>query len=949
MLLSPYNITLMKKFFLFICCLPVCSFLKAQQFGGHPPSTKWNQINNDTLRVIFPAELGLEKEAADVAATAQRLVVETAPTIGNRLRKISIVLQPHTTISNAYVALGPWRSEFYLMPSQNPFDLGTTPWYHSLALHEFRHVQQYNNFRKGLSRAAYYLFGQEGLALANSAAVPNWFWEGDAVYQETLKSLQGRGRLSFFFNDYRSLWMANKNYSWMKLRNGSLRDFTPDHYRLGYMQVAYGREQYGPDFWKKVTDDAVRFNGILYPFQRAIKKYSNTSYKEFRQHAINYFKSSVDSLGRDAVSDWAQEQKHFAGDEEFPQWVNDHTVVLVKSSYKKIPGFYLRNLTTGTDTRLKTKSISLDNYFSYRNGKIVYAAYEADRRWAWKDYSVVRVMDIHTGKEQVITHLSKYFAPDISADGKTIVAVDVQAGGKASLHILNAATGAVLKKVPNPQQLFYSHPKFYDRQRVVAAVRTTTGTNTLALVNIDDGSIEELLPFSRRVVGFPSVQGDTITFTAAGAQQDELMALVNKQLFRLQAPANRGAGNYQLGVLNHKALYMAFTAVGYHLVQEPVKAENWQPVSADAFTAGAATPYSFPELQQARPIFPDTSRPYPISRYHKAFNLVNFHSWRPYISDPDYTFSLIGENVLNTLQTEIYFNYNTDEKFKEVGATAVYGAWFPYLTLGVAETFDRKETDTPFRSWNELNGRLGLQFPFTFNSGLFYRQLNISGGINHHQVNFTQASKNRFADQQFDFADASISFTMQSQVAKQHIYPRVGFSLLSRYRGIVNTYSGYQWLTSAALYLPGAARTHNLVVTAAYQKRDTVGDYSFSNSFPFSRGYLAVNAYTFPEMYKVGVNYHFPLVYPDLGVGNLVYFLRVRANAFYDYTDLKFYRRNQHLQLRSAGGELFFDTKWWNEYPVSFGIRYSRLFDGELERLNPNQWEFVLPVNLLGR
>jgi len=46
---------------------------------------------------------------------------------------------------------------------------------------------------------------------------------------------------------------------------------------------------------------------------------------------------------------------------------------------------------------------------------------------------------------------------------------------------------------------------------------------------------------------------------------------------------------------------------------------------------------------------------------------------------------------------------------------------------------------------------------------------------------------------------------------------------------------------------------------------------------------------------------------------------------------------------------LFFDTKWWNEYPVSFGIRYSRLFDGEVEGLGPNQWEFILPINLLGR
>jgi hypothetical protein len=31
-------------------------------------------------------------------------------------------------------------------------------------------------------------------------------------------------------------------------------------------------------------------------------------------------------------------------------------------------------------------------------------------------------------------------------------------------------------------------------------------------------------------------------------------------------------------------------------------------------------------------------------------------------------------------------------------------------------------------------------------------------------------------------------------------------------------------------------------------------------------------------------NYHLPLLYPDWGFGNIVYFLRVRGNAFYDFT-----------------------------------------------------------------
>jgi hypothetical protein len=80
-----------------------------------------------------------------------------------------------------------------------------------------------------------------------------------------------------------------------------------------------------------------------------------------------------------------------------------------------------------------------------------------------------------------------------------------------------------------------------------------------------------------------------------------------------------------------------------------------------------------------------------------------------------------------------------------------------------------------------------------------------------------------------------------------------------------------------------------------------------------------------------------------------VYFLRVRANAFYDHTNGQLLRPKVDFQLRTAGCEVFFDTKWWNEYPVSFGIRYSRLLDHELFRQSPNQWEFILPVNLLGR
>ena len=258
----------MKLLFSALFLVSTCAAF-SQHFGGNPPSVKWNQINNAAARIIFPK--GLDSVARQVAGIVQQLNTTTQQSIGSKSQKIDILLHNQTTLSNAYVALGPYRSEFYLMPPQNSFTLGSLPWPEQLAIHEFRHVQQNNNFNVGLSKVVRIIFGEEGQALANSLVIPDWFYEGDAVYNETNVSKQGRGRLPFFFNDYRSLWVAKKDYSWMKLRNGSYKDFTPDHYRLGYMLAAYGREKYGDDFWKKVTRDAATYKGLFYPFQKAVK------------------------------------------------------------------------------------------------------------------------------------------------------------------------------------------------------------------------------------------------------------------------------------------------------------------------------------------------------------------------------------------------------------------------------------------------------------------------------------------------------------------------------------------------------------------------------------------------------------------------------------------------------------------------------------------------------
>ncbi len=954
--------------------------LYAQQFGGNPPSLKWRQINTDTARVIFPA--GLDSVAQQVAAIVHRLSGTTLPTIGRHQQKIDIVLQNQTIISNGYVALAPFRSEFQITPEQNSFDLGSLPWPKLLAIHEYRHVQQYNNFRVGLSGAFYTLFGEGGQALANSLAIPNWFWEGDAVFQETLVSDQGRGRQPFFFNSYRSLWGGNKNYSWMKLRNGSYRDYVPDHYPLGYMLVAYGREKFGETFWRNVAHDAASFKGLFYPLQKAIQKYAGVSFPAFRQDALDYFHhQALDIISPSDVfphpelpasidDSFARTHKHFVADEEFPHYIGTDSLLYMQSSYKQIPAFVIRDLKRGTESSVGVRAISLDNYFSYNAGRVVYAAYENDPRWGWRDYSVIHVLDPMTGQDRKITHGTRYFSPDISPDGQQIVTVLESTDGGCELHILNSGTGKLERRLPNKDSLFYTYPKFCTKDRIISAVRNNLGMMSLVLINAGNGTARYLLPFSFQTIGFPSVKEDTIWFSASRDGKDRVYALIgalsnvfsNKadgipagQLSRLfeVATSNPGpsTGQYEFEAGAARYAWNTFTAVGYRVDTASYGGLAFHSIPMDLWirslpVQGIDSLYG----RSAGLLDRIATRDFPEKKYPASFHLINIHSWRPYINDPDYTFSLASENVLNTLESELFVTYNRNEGYKQVGADATYGALYPWIDAGWDYTFDRNallRNQKVF--WNETEARTGLSVPLNFTRNRTYTSLQFGSDIVYNQRYYTGLYKDSFNTRGFAYVDPYVSFSHQSQQAQQQILPRFAQVLDLSFNTAVTSLTAHQFLASGFLYLPGVAYTHSLLLTAAFQQHDTLTNARFSNNFPFSRGYTAENFY---KMWRLSANYQLPLLYPDWGFGDIIYFLRVRANVYYDYTKaMDFFTNGQPYNglFRSYGTEIYFDTKWWNQLPISLGIRYSRLVDADLEGRGPNQWELILPLNILSQ
>ncbi|MEJ7912033.1 MAG: hypothetical protein WKF70_02675, partial [Chitinophagaceae bacterium] len=160
-----------KRLLLCLLCLTAIT-ARAQQFGGFPPSVQWKQLNSDTARIIYAR--GAENEAQRIASIIHTMAASSNP-LGKSLQKINVVLHNKTTLANGYVGLAPYRSEYYLVPGGNIFEFGNLPWQEQLAIHEYRHVQQYNNFNRGGSKLFSFVLGEEGRALANAFAIPDWF------------------------------------------------------------------------------------------------------------------------------------------------------------------------------------------------------------------------------------------------------------------------------------------------------------------------------------------------------------------------------------------------------------------------------------------------------------------------------------------------------------------------------------------------------------------------------------------------------------------------------------------------------------------------------------------------------------------------------------------------------------------------------------------------------
>ena len=313
------------------------STLFSQSFGGHPLGLNWQMVKSDAVRVIYP--MGMDAQAQRIANIINYMDENNTRSIGGKKRRFDMVIQNQTTVPNGYVGLAPLRSEFFATPPQGMAFLGSLDWLDVLAIHEYRHVQQSLNAKRGIVSLLYFLQGEGAWAIAGAFSIPNWYSEGDAVVAETALTTAGRGRSPFFSMEQRALAFANKNYKYGKHRNGSFKDLLPNHYPLGYMMLTHARNEYGNDVTKNVMHDAAKFKGIFYPFSQAMKRHTGMGtwklYEAAWEQKKKDWADQLQSADLQPTTPITEKQNRTVTNYSYPRYMEDGSIVTIKSSYKK--------------------------------------------------------------------------------------------------------------------------------------------------------------------------------------------------------------------------------------------------------------------------------------------------------------------------------------------------------------------------------------------------------------------------------------------------------------------------------------------------------------------------------------------------------------------------------------------------------------------------------------
>ena len=896
-------------------------------FEQNPPSIEWRKIDTKNFELIFPEEV--TADAQRVAHLLEKLYPFVTRSMEVNPPKLSLVLQNQSTVSNAFVTLAPRRSEWYISPAIDP-ELSSTEWLKTLAIHEFRHVVQFERGREGFNKVLEFFLGEVGQAIGLGLTAPPWVFEGDAVGIETALTDGGRGRLPMFERDLRTLLLSGKKYKYDRTHLGSFKEYIPNHYVYGYFYTTYMRNQLGDNTISRVMYHSAQnswnplsfYNTMDDTFRKDFEEF----YKDVMADLVSHWQKKLEELNPTPYEVRSPDKKNGWTNYTYPQLTSDGKILALRSGLSYIPQFVLMG--KNKEEVLFTPGL-LQNEYAYRlrNNKLAYIEWEVDPRWGYRDFARLRVFDLKKNKHvldkrgtkyrlAVGDHEGEYFAVvewDLK-QGQSIVVLDKK--GKERIRRPYEKT-KVITSIDwlNDEELVLVI-KDHDDQKSIVRYRLRNGRErtligpgpvNFANVNVSEGKI---------LVESPESGIDNIfVIEENGARQ------ITSALFGAYAPT----------VSEGKLYYANYTVDGLEVVKKEHSWEEEQK-SSDSFV-----PFyeKFAALEGKEKLdLSQGQEELKVEKYSQLKNAINFHSWvilAPPLS-PTVTLALFSRDILNKFSLSFGTDYNLNERTLQGFVGASWSHLYPVFDIRAA--YGNRRQDVRFagreyeNKWEEGTFEAGMQVPWNRITGRFVQSFALRA--------FSRLIKvtNKFSTDFSEISDgalfspgAEFRYSILSRMARRDLLPRYGFSLNGRKeegRDITgDNQNGNMNHLDGRLYLPGFDLHHSFHHQLAYERQ--LNDfYEYASLVFYPRGTRSV---FLQEFTKYSGNYALPLAYPDWNWSRYFYLKRLSLNLFYDSLNGRY--RTFNYRASSFGWEVLLDTNFLRiALPVSWGVRGSYVQEG---------------------
>jgi len=969
------------------------SYSQSYPLGLTPSSLKWKQIDNEEMEVVFPE--GVEAQAQRVANLIRYLKNNNLESIGNKTDKVTIILQNQTITPNGFVALSPFRSELFLTPPQFNF-LGAGDWLDLLTIHEYRHVLQTTNAKRGFTGFGSFLLGENTLAFLRRMALPRWYLEGDAVGVETALTHSGRGRMPHFDMEYKAMRLSGFQHNYEKASAFSLKDYVPDHYNLGYYMTTWGRKNFGEDIWKKTIGEAVKYKNF-FPLSSALRKYTGhrtpSMYKTVMASLDSTWQAQDSQLKPNEYNTITTATQKKYTNYRNPQYLDNNSWIVEKSSFDQIRTYY-RVYRNGKEEKLFAPGFnySFNNTLSVNNGKVVWTEVRFDPRWGSQDFSIIRSGNLNGSNKSKLTSESKYFVPTFSSDGKKIVVVKSTTAQEYSLVILNATDGSVMKELPNPDNHFYSFPRFTEDDKHIVVVAQKNQQHALMQIDVDSGEAQYLTEPNFEQLSNPFPKNGKVYFSSTYTGINNIFA-IDKQSGNITQLTNSRFGAFQPAVSpdGKNLIYSDYTAMGYEL-REISLGKPLLTLADNKLPDNNITFYKTLEEQEGGSILENVSNEtFETKKFNKLSGFINPHSLQAFPLHPEYSVEVQLENKFQTVSGAVGYTFNVNENTGGLYADFTYGQFFPVLEAGVRFNNDRSRlghaaisfvrNDTLFsasepnafgKSWKEDNVYAGVTIPLNLTHGNYISSLRLSGYYNFYNVTYDNILDSEGdvlinldnQDGPVNAMEFRLRFNRSKITALQHLNTRFGQIIDIRYRStfITNRNQGDVLTVSSNFFFPGLFRTHSIQADIAYQNEGRNESYQFRDNFFYPRGYQSI---PHDEIYRYSFNYALPIAYPDVAAGPFAFLQRIKLNGFFDlgwvnnksraFSEFEYLLGNGDKSMlffpergtsyKSFGAELTFDLRLFRLLDANLGVRYSYLMDVD-KTLDPgrnaNQIDFIL-------